>query len=146
MSFSETLENFVRKTLAVVPGVWHKLAYLAALRKDTGEYEHWGLSKRYGSEATRAALGSAHAGVFVDVLRKPVATLLEEVKENAAEQQLPEKEYVEELWLSRKPMIPHDLNGGSQKHFEFTLKALRRLAHWRAKRLQDGPPPPPPDR
>ncbi|MCU1286604.1 MAG: hypothetical protein JWO13_2954 [Acidobacteriales bacterium] len=146
MNFSETLENFVKKTLSVVPGMWHKLAYLAALRKESGEYEHWGLSKRYGKEATGSALSSAHSGVFVDVLRKPVATLLEEVKENAAEQQLPEKEYVEELWLSRKPMIPSDLGGGSQKHFEFTLKALRRLTYWRAKRLQDGSQPLPPDR
>jgi hypothetical protein len=146
MNVADSLENFVRRTLGVVPGLWHKLAYLASLRKDSGEYEHWGLSKRYGNEATRSALGSAHSGVFIDVLRKPVSTLLDEVKENAAEQNLPEKEYVEELWLSRKPMIPTHLAGGSQKHFELTLKTLRSLIQWRITRPQDEPPPPPPDR
>ncbi|MCU1309534.1 MAG: hypothetical protein JWO20_659 [Candidatus Angelobacter sp.] len=146
MDVVESLDNFVKRTLAVVPGIWHKLAYLAALRKDSGEYEHWGLSKRYGKEATRSALGAAHSEVFVDVLRKPVATLMEEVTENAVEQNLPEEEYVEELWLSRRPMLPSHLAGGSQKHFELTLKTLRSLIQWRLSRRQDEPPPPPPDR
>ena len=66
MSVVDSLDNFVKKTLAVVPGIWHKLAYLAALRKDSGEYEHWGLSKRYGNEATRSALGAAHSEVSVN--------------------------------------------------------------------------------
>jgi hypothetical protein len=146
MSVADSLEIFVKKTLAVVPGLWHKLAYLAALRKDSGEYEHWGLSKRYGHEATRSALGSAHSGVFIDLLRKPVSTLLEEVKENAAEKNLPEKEYVEELWLSRQPMTPAQLAGGSQRHFDLTLKTLRSLIQWKVTRRQDEQPPPPPGR
>lgn len=144
MNVVESLEVFVRRTLSVVPGLWHKLAYLAALRKeDSGEYEHWGLSKRYGKDATRSALGSAHSNVFIDVLRKPISTLLDEVKENAAEQNLDEKEYVEELWLSRQPMVPSKLAGGSQKHFELTLKTLRSLIDWKTKH-QDEPPLPPP--
>jgi hypothetical protein len=146
MSVADSLEVFVKKTLAVVPGIWHKLAYLAALRKDSGEYEHWGLSKRYGNEATRSALGSAHSGVFIDLLRKPVSTLLEEVKENAAEKNLPEKEYIEELWISRQPMTPTQLAGGSQRHFELTLKTLRSLIHWKITRPQGEQPHLPPDR
>jgi hypothetical protein len=142
MELLESLDNFIKRTLAVVPGLWHKLAYLGGLRKDSGEYDHWGLSKRYGSQATKSALGSAHQQLFIDVLRKPVATLLEEVKENAAEKELPEAEYVEELWMSREPMTPNDLGGGSKRHFDVTLKTLRSLAK-RNSRPSEPPLPPP---
>src|SRR3954466_2432917 len=109
MELLESLDNFIKRTLSVVPGLWHKLAYLGGLRKASGEYDHWGLSKRYGTVATETALSSAHQQVFLDVLRKPVNTLLSEVKENAAEKELPAEEYVEELWISRKPMTPVEL-------------------------------------
>jgi hypothetical protein len=144
MELLESLDNFIRRTLAVVPGLWHKLAYLGGLRKDTGDYDHWGLSKRYGNEATKSALSSAHEQVFLDVLRKPVATLLEEATENAAEKEIPATEYVEELWISRKPMIPDDLAGGSDRHFEVTLKTLQSLTREKDAR-RDAPPPQPPD-
>jgi hypothetical protein len=144
MELLESLDNFIRRTLAVVPGLWHKLAYLGGLRKDTGDYDHWGLSKRYGNEATKSALSSAHEQVFLDVLRKPVATLLEEATENAAEKEIPATEYVEELWISRKPMIPDDLAGGSDRHFEVTLKTLQSLTKEKNAR-RDAPPPRPPD-
>jgi hypothetical protein len=145
MELIESLDNFIKRTLAVVPGLWHKLAYLGGLRKESGEYDHWGLSKRYGNEATKAALGTAHEQVFIDVLRKPVSTLLSEVKENAEEKELPPEEYVEELWISRKPMTPTELGGGSQKHFELTLRTLKSLVKAKQSR-QDEPPHPPPDR
>src|SRR3954471_11593018 len=98
MELLESLDNFIKRTLAVVPGLWHKLAYLGGLRKEGGQYDHWGLSKRYGNEATKNALGAAHEEVFIEVLRKPVKTLLDEVQENAAEKDVAAKEYVEELW------------------------------------------------
>lgn len=144
MELLDSLDNFLKRTLAAVPGLWHKLAYLGGLRKDSGDYDHWGLSKRYGADATKAALGSAHEQIFLDVLRKPVKRLLEEVKENAVEKELPEAEYVEELWISRDPMTPTDLGGGSRRHFEVTLETLRSLV--RRKSRPAAPPPPPPDR
>jgi hypothetical protein len=145
MELLESLDNFIKRTLAVVPGLWHKLAYLGGLRKESGEYDHWGLSKRYGDEATKNALGSAHEQVFVEVLRKPMNKLLNEVRENAAEKEVPPEEYVEELWISRKPMTPDELGGGSRSHFEVTLKTLQGLLRKKRKR-QDEPPPQPPDR
>lgn len=145
MELLESLDNFIKRTLAVVPGLWHKLAYLGGLRKDSGEYDHWGLSKRYGREATESALETAHEQVFLDVLRKPVGKLFSEAQENAAEKEIPPAEYVEELWISRKPMTPEDLGGGSHLHFEITLKTLQSLAKVK-KTPQDGPPPQPPDR
>jgi hypothetical protein len=145
MELLESLDNFIKRTLSVVPGLWHKLAYLGGLRKDSGEYDHWGLAKRYGNVATKTALSAAHEQVFIDVLRKPVATLLSEVQENATEKDLPQEEYVEELWISRKPMTPVELGGGSQKHFEVTLETLKSLVRRKAAR-RGVPPPPPPDR
>ena len=111
MELLESLDNFIKRTLAVVPGLWHKLAYMGGLRKDSGEYDQWGLSKRYGNEATKSALSAAHEQVFLDVLRKPVRNLLDEAEENAAEKEIPAEEYVEELWLSRKPMTPDEVGG-----------------------------------
>ena len=143
MELIESLDNFIKRTLAVVPGLWHKLAYLGGLRKDSGDYDHWGLSKRYGADATKTALSSAHEQVFLDVLRKPVETLLTEVKDNAAEKELPTEEYVEELWISRKPMTPVELGGGSQRHFEVTLKTLKSLVRSKRARRGEQPPQPP---
>src|SRR5204863_8806638 len=124
--------------------LWHKLAYLGGLRKDSGAYDHWGLSKRYGKDATENALGAAHEHVFLDVLRKPLAKLLSEAQENAAEKEIPPAEYVEELWISRKPMTPDDLGGGSHRHFEVTLKTLKSLVKAKEPR-PDEPQPQPPD-
>lgn len=139
MELLESLDNFIKRTLAVVPGLWHKLAYMGGLRKESGEYDHWGLSKRYGNEATRSALGAAHEQVFLDVLRKPVRNLLHEAQENAAEKEIPPEEYVEELWISRKPMTPTELGGGSSRHFEVTIKTLQSLT--RAKQTRPTEPP-----
>lgn len=139
MELLESLDNFIKRTLAVVPGLWHKLAYMGGLRKDSGEYDHWGLSKRYGNEATKSALSAAHEQVFLDILRKPVRNLLDEAEENAAEKEIPAAEYVEELWISRKPMTPDEVGGGSTRHFEVTLKTLQSLT--RAKQPRPGEPP-----
>src|SRR5689334_19530806 len=145
MELLDLLDNFIRRTMAVVPGLWHKLAYLGGLRKESGDYSHWGLSKRYGNEATRKALSAVHEEVFLEVLRKPLNNLLVEVKENAAEKELPPVEYVEELWISRGPMTPAETGGGSDRHFEVTLKTLKSLLSARSDR-RDAPQPPPPDR
>src|SRR5438270_15101 len=144
MELLESLDNFIKRTLAVVPGLWHKLAYLGGLRKESGDYDHWGLSKRYGNEATKNALVAAHEEVFLEVLRKPLGNLLNEAEENAGEKDLPPAEYVDELWLSRKPMTPAELGGGSYKHFEVTLKTLKSLLKARSDR-PDAQQPQPPD-
>jgi hypothetical protein len=70
--------------------------------------------------------------------------LFSEAKENAAEKDIPPAEYVEELWISRKPMLPDDFGGGSQRHYEVTLKTLNSLAK-ASKTHPDEPPPQPPD-
>ena len=143
MELLESLDNFIKRTLAVVPGLWHKLAYLGGLRKDSGEYDHWGLSKRYGKDATENALGAAHEHLFLDVLRKPVGQLFSEAEANAKEKEIPPGEYVEELWISRRPMTPSDLGGGSRRHFDVTLKTLKSLAQGKKARPAEPPRQPP---
>jgi hypothetical protein len=143
MALLDSLDNFIKRTMAVVPGLWHKLAYLGGLKKDSGDYDHWGLSKRYGNDATKKALSAVHEELFLEVLRKPVNKLLVEVTENAAEKELPPAEYVEELWISRGPMTPVEAAGGSHRHFEVTLKTLKSLLTAKSDR-PDAPPPPPP--
>src|SRR5947209_872942 len=78
MSIRTPLEDFVKTTMAAVPGYWHKLVYLASLRSSGHTYDHWGMARRYGFAASHSAISAAHSELFVEVLRTPIRKLVED--------------------------------------------------------------------
>jgi hypothetical protein len=124
MSIKTPLEDFLKTTMAAMPGYWYKLVYLAGLKSSNRKYGHWGLARRYGLTASHAAISAAHSDLFLEVLKTPIKSLVEDVSPPEGENQT---QYLEELWETRGQMIPTDLGGGSAKHFEVTLLAVQKL-------------------
>lgn len=113
------------RTLEAFSGPLSKLDYIAELRSN-GDYEHWGLSRVHGDSAAKAAISNAHTQVWLEVLRKPLPALLEELQslrnENTAEDMLIS-------WREKQArLVPSDTIGGSKRHFNSILLALSLLA------------------
>lgn len=118
MTLVSAYDDFRIRTLAVLPGLWAKLRYLAGLRTAEGGYQHWGLSRTYGSDAAHKAAASAHTDLFVEFLRTPVRQLAREFSDAPASEEPAD-------WSA---YIPGDLSGGSLKHFHSVVVALQKLS------------------
>jgi hypothetical protein len=127
MGMRTPLEDFVKTTLAALPGFWQKLVYFGELRDKSPKYDHWGMNRRYGTAASVSAMGAAHTDVFLRILRTPLRTLLEDLRTSAEPQDRSEQEYVEKLRESRQAILPEDDGGGTTRHFDVTLEALETL-------------------
>ena len=122
-------------TLAAVPGYWQKLLYFGELRRNSPQYDHWGMNRRYGTVASVSAMSAAHTDVFLKILRTPLRTLLHDLVTSAAPQNRTTQEYVEQLRASRDEVLPKDDGGGTTRHFDVTLKTLESLI--RSERSKD---------
>ena len=132
MTLLSASEDFLTTTLAALPGAWGKLQYLSSLRTEDGGYRHWGLSRLHGEAAVKRALGEAHREVFLEILRTPLAPLLEEARLCAAEQELEAASYLRQLSNESQALLPGDLGGALEPHFSSVLKALSKLAQARS--------------
>lgn len=136
MTFRSASEDFLATTLAALPGVWRKLQYLSGLRSQDGAYDHWGLTRLHGEAAVQRALGEAHRDVFLQILRTPLAQLLEEASLSATEQELDPATYLRSLSQGSQALLPADLGGGLEAHFNSVLKALSKLAQARSSAIR----------
>jgi hypothetical protein len=127
MGMKTPLEDFVKNTLAALPGYWQKLLYFGELRKESAAYDHWGMQRRYGTNASVTAMSAAHTDVFLRILRTPLRTLLNDVRSSATPQNRTQEEYVEKLKVSRNDILPKDDGGGSVRHFDLTVRTLESL-------------------
>ena len=132
MTLLSASEDFLATTLASLPGAWGKLQYLSSLRTEDGGYGHWGLNRLHGEAAVKRALGEAHREVFLEILRTPLAPLLEEARLSAAEQEMEAASYLRQLSNGSKALLPGELGGGLEPHFSSVLKALSKLAQARS--------------
>ena len=63
------IEDFTTTTLAIIPGAFARLTYVASLRDlSSGRYEHAGMSALYPDEAVQQALETCHEQIFEKVL------------------------------------------------------------------------------
>lgn len=132
MTFQSASEDVLTTTVASLPGAWGKLYYLSGLRAESGEYDHWGLTRLHGQAAVQRAFREAHRDVFLEILRTPLAPLLEEAMLSAADQEMDAVTYVSQLSRRWQALLPPDLGGGLEAHFSSVLKALSKLARARS--------------
>jgi hypothetical protein len=138
MTLKSALEDVLNTTLAAVSGIIGKLEYVAGLREGGGKYTHWGLQRIHGQEATQKALAEAHRLLFLNILRTPLRTLRDDLKQSGVGGQSASQEYAASL--PRKNLLPPDLGGGSARHFNSVLRALSSLVSNRAKTPPDANP------
>jgi len=75
------VEDFTVSTLAGIPGLFARLAYIASLRDlSSGRYEHAGLAAIYPQEALQQALELCHEQIFERILETPLAEQLEDLR------------------------------------------------------------------
>ena len=74
-------DDLERRTLSGMPGDFARLIYLASTRDyNSGMYHHEGLATRYGMEAAREALQTAHREIFRGLVSLPLEQLVAELE------------------------------------------------------------------
>jgi hypothetical protein len=128
MSLKSALQDIKETTLSAVSGWLGKLAYLASLRAGHGRYEHWGMEAIHGAESSERALRQAHAEVVTRVLRTPVASLVEDLKESSRASGIAGLQYVEEMRGRFEDLLPEGRqNSPASAHLNSVLVALSSL-------------------
>ena len=124
MVLLSALEDFVVRTLGALSGPLSRLAYIASLRRNNGQYEHWGLGRAYGDKPAASAISDAHTQVWLQVLRTPLRKL-------AGEAQTPASGITPAdlaRWRNQPAALtPPNPGGGSPRHFRSILLALSLL-------------------
>jgi hypothetical protein len=128
MTLKSALQDVKETTLAAVSGLLGKLAYLASLRHEQGRYRHWGMSLVHGQDGSERALKAAHAEVVTDVLRTPLASLVEDLHESSQKNGVPADAYVEQMRGQFDVLLPGERKDApAATHLNSVLVALSEL-------------------
>jgi hypothetical protein len=143
MRLKSATEDFEANTLSAVPGLLGRLSYVGRLHHGDGTYDHWGLARVYGVDAAQRAIGAAHRVLLSEILRKPLAALLNDVRASCSSQHLSEREFLDALSHS----LPKRLSPSARAHLRSVLSALLALIENRNNANPQGalqsPPPGP---
>src|SRR5689334_6339346 len=74
-------DDFRVRTLAALPTLLDKLAYICSLQTADGAYAHWGLTRVYGQQEAQDALNIVHAETAVSLARMPLREIYQEFVE-----------------------------------------------------------------
>jgi hypothetical protein len=134
MSLKSALQDLKETTLSAVTGLLGKLAYLASLRGGQGRYEHWGMENVHGSESSERALRQAHMEVVTRLLRTPLPSLVEDLKESSQGSGVAGLEYVEKMRGRFQDLLPEGRhNTPVSAHLNSILVALSSLERNRGR-------------
>lgn len=128
MSLKSALQDIKETTLSAVSGLLGKLSYLASLRGGQGRYEHWGMQSVHGVESSERALRQAHLEVMARVLRTPLPSLIEDLKESSQASGIACQEYVEKMRSRFDDLLPEGRQDSpASTHLNSILVALSSL-------------------
>lgn len=122
-------EDFETNTLGAVSGSLGRLSYVGRLHDGNGTYEHWGMAKVYGNDAAQHAIRVSHRALLSEVLKKPLAVLLNDVQASCSNEHLTEGEFLSALADSQ----PKALSRSARAHLRSVLSALSALAENRIR-------------
>src|SRR5215475_778919 len=120
-------EDLLEQTLRMVAGVWGKFHYVSTLRDESGRYEHWGFIRTHGELSAQAAFAEAHSALFSQILRAPLAEMLEDIDLAANKMSISTDQFIRRVRKARQQMVPQNLAGGTLAHFNSVLEALSLL-------------------
>ena len=133
MTLKSALQDFRETTLAAVSGLLAKLAYLASLRDREGGYQHWGMSLVHGPEPSDRALKAAHGEVLGRVLRTPLDSLVEDLRESSQVSGVSSETYVQGMRGQLNELLPAQQDEASVRHLNSVLVALSSLERSRGR-------------
>ena len=104
------------------------MSYLASLRGSQGFYDHWGMQIVHGVDSSERALRQAHLEVMGRVLRTPLNSLLEDLKQSSQGAGIAGLEYVEKMRGHFEDLLPEGRqNTPASSHLNSILVALSSL-------------------
>ena len=134
MSLKSALQDIKETTLSAVSGLLGKLSYLASLRGTQGHYQHWGMELVHGAESSERAMRQAHAEVMAKVLRTPLPSLVEDLKQSSQASGIAGLEYVEKMRGNFEDLLPEGRqNTPASSHLNSILVALSSLERNRGR-------------
>ena len=134
MTLKSALQDVKETTLAAVSGLLGKLVYLASLHHAQGRYQHWGMELVHGPESSERALKTAHTEVVAGVLRAPLSSLLEDLKQSSHDGGIVPQAYVEGMRERFEDLLPGErLDSPAASHLSSVLLALSSLEKHRGR-------------
>ena len=118
-------EDFKLRTLSAISGLWGRLLYIAELRSEDGNYEHWGHSRLHGEDRSREALAHAHSELYIELLRTPISELAKELE--TVEDDNGPASAARRIAENATKAVPANLHGGSPRHFSSVVLAVSLL-------------------
>jgi hypothetical protein len=133
MTLKSAIQDFKETTLTAISGLLGKLRYLVSLRQH-GRYYHWGMESVHGPEASERALKAAHSEVVSGILRTPLPSLEQELKESSSQNGVTPQAYVEEIREHGDDLLPEGRkNAPESTHLNSVLEALSSLERNRGR-------------
>lgn len=127
---SRPAEDLWRRTLAHIPSIYGRLAFLASLVDvNTGRYEHHGLSVIFGTEEADRALRKSHEEVFLSWLSLQLEQQKADLELYFSTLPAAKKTLVEN-WRRLMPYraaLPASASQGQRELFESNFTLLLRL-------------------
>ena len=77
-------EDFKKRTLAALPSLVEKVAYICSLQTGSGGYVHWGFIRAFGNRPTQEAIYAAHMETAMELVQVPVREIFKEYQEAVA--------------------------------------------------------------
>jgi hypothetical protein len=77
----KAVEDFKQRTLAALPTLLEKLAYICSLQTPRGTYTHWGMARTFGHEPAQQALYSVHLEASRELVRSPLREIYRDYEE-----------------------------------------------------------------
>ena len=134
MTLRSALQDVKETTLSAISGLLARLAYLGSLRRAHGRYDHWGMELVHGREASDKALKAAHSELIGRVLRTPLASLEDDLRESSESSGMAPREFAQELQAKLEELVPEGReNTPSSTHLNSVLRALSSLERNRAR-------------
>ena len=69
---AKAVEDLKQRTLAALPTLLEKLAYLCSLQTPRGTYNHWGMTRTFGHEPAQQAFYAVHLEASRELVRSPL--------------------------------------------------------------------------
>jgi len=122
---SGAAEDFKKRSLGALPTLLERLAYICSLQTDRGTYEHWGLSRSFGSRMAHEAILKAHSEMALELIRVPIRELYREFQEAVSRQEGPQVLHPQSFVL-RAPVSD---DGLLSEHLHLLQDSVAAVAH-----------------
>jgi hypothetical protein len=123
----KVIQDFTLTTLARIPGLFARLAYIASLRDlSSGRYEHAGLAALYPDAAIQQALQLCHEQIFERLLESPLSSQEQDLRACLSQMEGGEREVVTH-WRrieAYRVLVPEDAPDYLKDLFNSNLRAL----------------------